>query len=110
MNHSTIPQTFGQLLDAYFQQYLQALEALRQEIHHQQPVPQPTPAPEDKLLTATEAGQLLGVTRQTIFDYAKRGMLLPHRLAGRTFFKHHEVIQALRAPEPVTGRRRNPRK
>jgi len=114
LNQSPTPTPFpagiGQMLEAYFAQFKDAVEALRYEVlQHQQPAP--AVADSEKLLTATEVAKMLSVCRQTVFDYKKRGLLISYRLGGKTYFKQGEVVAAMQSQQqPTTGRRKQPRK
>lgn len=113
LNQSPSPTPFpvgiGQMLEAYFAQYKDAVDALRHEVlQNQQPVP--AVADSEKLLTATQAAEMLSLCRQTVFDYAKRGLLISYRLGGRTYFKQGEVVAAMQSQQQPTGRRKQPRK
>ena len=41
-------------------------------------------APPDRVMTAAEAGKMLGVTNRTVFNYAKQGLLRRVKYPGRT--------------------------
>lgn len=103
---------FGQIFDTLFGQFVDTVRAVvKHELgqHHstQNPIDL---AESEKLLTPQQTAELLGICRQTVFDWAKRGLLLPHRLGGRTYFKRGEVLAALKSPEKPTGRRKYARK
>jgi excisionase family DNA binding protein len=46
-----------------------------------------------ELVNFSEAAQLLGVSRPTIYDWIKKGRLHPIRLADRRFLAKSEVLQ-----------------
>ena len=41
-------------------------------------------APPDRVMTAAEAGKMLGVTNRTVFNFAKQGLLRKVKYPGRT--------------------------
>ena len=41
-------------------------------------------APPDRVMTAAEAGKMLGVTDRTVFNFAKQGLLRRVKYPGRT--------------------------
>lgn len=50
---------------------------------------------DDKLITRTEAAQMLGVTLPTIYDWTKKGIISAYRIGNRVRYKHTEVMQAV---------------
>lgn len=46
----------------------------------------------DRLLTATQIGQLLGFSPATIVDWAERGEVPAYKLGGRLRFRESEVL------------------
>ena len=103
---------FGQIFDTLFGQFVDTVRAVvKHELgqHHSTQSPIDL-AESEKLLTPQQTAELLGICRQTVFDWAKRDLLLPHRLGGRTYFKRGEVLAALKSPEKPTGRRKYARK
>lgn len=98
--------TIGQTFDMLFGQLIENVRAVVQyELSQKQNAPAlPEAAENERLLTAQQTADLLGICRQTVFDYAKRGLLAAHRLGGRTYFKHGEVLAALQSPEAPKGR------
>ncbi|WP_312823240.1 helix-turn-helix domain-containing protein [Epilithonimonas sp.] len=52
-------------------------------------------APEEKLLTRTETAQMLGVTKPTIIDWGKKGILKCYRIGNRVRYKQSEVMETL---------------
>ena len=102
--------TLGQILDSYFGQLINDVRAaVRDEMSQQRPGPADA-GDTEKLLTPEQTAELLGVCRQTVFDWAKRGLLIAHRLSRRTFFKRGEVLAALQSQQQPTGRRKYARK
>jgi Helix-turn-helix domain len=103
---------FGQMFNTLFGQFIDTVRAVvKQELnqHHSAQTPADI-ADSEKLLTPQQTAELLGICRQTVFDWAKRGLLLPHRLGGRTYFKRGELLSALKSPEQSTGRRKYARR
>jgi Helix-turn-helix domain len=103
---------FGQIFNTLFGQFIDTVRAVvKQELSQHQSNQCPADLAEsEKLLTPQQTGELLGICRQTVFDWAKRGLLLPHRLGGRTYFKRGELLAALKSPEKPTGRRKYARR
>lgn len=66
----------------------------------------------DELLDVAAAAGLLGVVKQTIHDYVKRGVLFPHRMrpGGKLYFKRGEVLAALKANIRQDGQRKHTRR
>ena len=52
-------------------------------------------APEEKLLTRTETAQMLGVTKPTIIEWGKKGILKCYRIGNRVRYKQSEVMETL---------------
>jgi excisionase family DNA binding protein len=103
--------TLGQILDSYFGQLISDVRAaVREEMGQQRPALAADTGDAEKLLTPEQTAELLGVCRQTVFDWAKRGLLIAHRLSRRTFFKRGEVMAALQSQQQPTGRRKYARK
>ena len=50
---------------------------------------------EDRLLTREETAKLLAVDLSTLRSYVNKGKILSHRLGGRVFFKHSDIMKAL---------------
>lgn len=102
---------FGQIIDAYFGQlYENLIAAFRHEIGQQQQPIGPTAPDGEKLLGVDEAAQLLGICRQTVHDWKRRGLLQFHRLGGKVYFKQSEVVAALSKQTRPDGKRKGARK
>lgn len=54
--------------------------------------PEPQAAKDDKLITRTEAAQMLGVTLPTIYDWTKKGIISAYRIGNRVRYKHAEIL------------------
>lgn len=55
----------------------------------------PSPiAPPDELLTPEETAQLLKVTKVTVWDWAKRGILQKHTIGNQVRYLRSEVLAA----------------
>lgn len=55
-----------------------------------------TTSPSDeKLITRTEAAQMLGVTLPTVIDWGKKGILKFYRIGNRVRYKYSEVMEAV---------------
>lgn len=50
-----------------------------------------------ELLTVNEVAALLKISRVTVFDWKKKGLLPFHRIGKQVRFKKHEVLAALTA-------------
>ena len=50
-------------------------------------------------LTIDEVSTLLRVSKPTVHSYAKRGLLVKHKMSNRTLFKTVEVLSAIKAME-----------
>lgn len=58
------------------------------------------PAPkEDKLLTAEEAAEVLGVTSVTLWRWAKMGYLKPSKAGRKTFYWQSDIDKLLERKE-----------
>ena len=52
-------------------------------------------AQEDRVLTREETAKLLAVDLSTLRSYVNKGKILSHRIGGRVFFKHSDIMKAL---------------
>ena len=55
-------------------------------------------APPDRVLTAAEAGKMLGVTSRTVFNFAKQGLVRRVKYPGRTRaggFRYSDISRLL---------------
>lgn len=111
-NETGLPNaTLGQILDTYLGQLINDVRAVvRDELSQQRTAPIADASDFEKLLTPEQTAELLGICRQTVFDWAKRGLLVAHRLSRRTFFKRGEVLAALQSQQQPTGRRKYARR
>jgi len=50
---------------------------------------------EDRVLTREETAKLLNVDLSTLRSYVNKGKILSHRIGGRVFFKHSDIMKAL---------------
>jgi excisionase family DNA binding protein len=50
----------------------------------------------DQLLKRSEVAQMFSVSLVTVHAWMKSGVLPFHRIGGRTFFKKHEVVNAMK--------------
>lgn len=102
---------FGQIIDAYVGQLSETLiAAFRQELGKQQLPTGPTSPDGEKLLGVDETAALLGICRQTVHDWKRRGLLQFHRLGGKVYFKQSEVLAALNKQTRPDGKRKGARK
>ena len=60
---------------------------------------QQTPAEPDELLTPEETAQLLKVSKVTVWDWSKRGILKKHTIGNQVRYLRSEVLTA------ATGKR-----
>lgn len=82
--------------------YSQLLEDLRAIIRHEVTTHGPAPAdtseaPVPELLTVREAAALLDICPQSIHEYARRGLVIKHRLGGRVYLKRSELLDSLQS-------------
>lgn len=102
---------FGQIIDAYVGQLSETLiAAFRQELSKQQLPTGPTSPDGEKLLGVDETAAMLGICRQTVHDWKRRGLLQFHRLGGKVYFKQSEVLAALKGQTRPDGKRKGARK
>ena len=102
---------FGQIIDAYVGQLSETLiAAFRQELSKQQLPTGPTSPGGEKLLGVDETAAMLGICRQTVHDWKRRGLLQFHRLGGKVYFKQSEVLAALKGQTRPDGKRKGARK
>lgn len=57
--------------------------------------PETTNPSDEKLITRTEAAQMLGVTLPTIYDWTKKGLITAYRIGNRVRYKHAEIMEAV---------------
>lgn len=81
--------------------YNQLIEDVRAVVRHELDRHIPTgptatgAAPADELLSIVEAAALLGVTKQTVHEWKRRGLLKYHKLGSRSYLKRADVLAAL---------------
>lgn len=108
---SPLGAAFGQIFDAYFGQlYENIVAAFKSELIQQQVKSGPSAPDGEKLLSVDETAQLLGICRQTVHDWKRRGLLDFHRLGGKVYFKQAEVVAALNKQVRPDGKRKGARK
>ncbi len=81
-----------------YDQLLEDVRAVvRHELHHHAPANagKGNIAPTDELLSIVEAAALLGVTKQTVHEWKRRGLLKYHKLGSRSYLKRADVLAAL---------------
>ncbi|SDL14774.1 DNA binding domain-containing protein, excisionase family [Catalinimonas alkaloidigena] len=63
-------------------------------------------ATEEELLKLPQVAALLGVSKQTIYEWKRQGKLPAHKIGRRVFFKKSEVVAALSAQsrQPLRSR------
>ena len=80
--------------DTYAQLIEDVRAVVRHELQHTAPAVSAV-APADELLSIREAAALLGVTVQTVHEWKRRGLLMYHKLASRSYLKRADVLAAL---------------
>jgi excisionase family DNA binding protein len=71
------------------------------------PAPAPaTPEPEKDILTADEVAAFLGVDRNTVYEYAGRGVIPHQRLGKRILFRRGALVSWLDASCKATSTRK----
>ena len=86
------------------------LDTLRAVVRHEM---QGAPAGPDALadtarpdlMTVGQTAALLDLAPQTVHEWARRGLLTPHKLGGRTYFRRAEVLAAPKPDPAPTGTR-----
>ena len=94
--HSSIPQNVLDCVQAALRPYLDkpTLNKVRNAILS---VNDSEPEPvQDRLLSTEEIGELLHVTRVTIFRYMKAGKIRAYKLGRRNLFSLREVMAAVK--------------
>ena len=110
-NLSPFGSAFGQIIDSFLGQLSETLiAALRHEIGQNIASAGPTASDGEKLLGVDETAALLGICRQTVHDWKRRGLLEYHRLGGKVYFKQSEVVAALNRQTRPDGKRKGSRK
>ena len=86
------------------------LEFLKAELHGQPPPPSPRPLalvePERDVMTADEVAAFLGVDRNTVYDYANRGVIPHQRLGKRILFRRGALVSWLDSACKATSTRK----
>lgn len=54
------------------------------------------------LLTQKEVMDLLKITRQTLYNWRKSGIIPEHRINRKLYFFEDEVINAIKQKEPIS--------
>lgn len=57
-------------------------------------------APNDELLTITEAAKFLNCSRTTLWSYTKRNYIDSYRIGQKVFFKKSELMKSLKKRNP----------
>ena len=66
----------------------------------------PTPEPGSDVMTADEVAEFLGVDRNTVYDYAGRGMIPHQRLGKRILFRRGGLVAWLDSACKATSTRK----
>ena len=48
----------------------------------------------DQLLTQSEAAVFLRTSKQTLINWAARGIVVPHELGGRVYYRKSELLKS----------------
>lgn len=84
------------VLNNYTPDELRALADQKDSIIQRSLETPPSPTPEDiKLLTRQEVADLFKVNVTTIYNWTKKGKLMPYGIGGRIYFKQSELEDAL---------------
>jgi hypothetical protein len=51
---------------------------------------------QEKLLTTEEVGELLRVSRQTVINWSREGILIKYTMGHKVYWKYSEIITALK--------------
>lgn len=71
-----------------------------------QPDPSPIAMPTTEIMTADEAAEFLGVDRNTVYDYAGRGVIPHQRLGKRILFGRAALVSWLDTSCKATSTRK----
>ena len=86
------------------------IEFLQAELHGQQPPAAPRPLaigePDRDVMTADEVAAFLGVDRNTVYEYAARGVIPHQRLGKRILFRRGALVTWLDASCKATSTRK----
>ncbi|HRP01654.1 MAG TPA: helix-turn-helix domain-containing protein [Candidatus Kapabacteria bacterium] len=58
-------------------------------------ITQKAPEPAQELIKIDEVAKILQVSKPTVYDWKKRGLIPFYRMANKIFFKKNEVYEAL---------------
>ena len=81
--HGTTPE---KLIEQIVQGFRSEIEVLKKQYQPKEP---------EELLTRAEVAELLKIDISSVHNYAKKGVLKKHGLAGRVYFKRSEIEQSL---------------
>lgn len=61
----------------------------------------------EPLIKATDACEILGISKVTLLDWRKKGLIPFHKLNSRIYYKKSELLAALEQAPNRKGRRRS---
>lgn len=114
-NDGTAPSTLPPTFAAAFAAILTAVEHTAREVATAQwSLMQfesgSTSSNADEPLTVEKTAELLDVAPQTVHQWRKKGFLTGYKLGHRVYFKHSEVLAALKVQSMPDGRRKYARR
>jgi len=56
-------------------------------------------APKEDIITAKAVMDWLDISRYTLYRLRKQGVFKSYKIAGKLFFKRHEIVEAIEASE-----------
>ena len=78
--------SFDDLKDLFGQVLKTELEAVKKHLQPKQP---------NEYLTRKEVSEMLKIDISSVHNWSKRGILIPHQIGNRVYFKLQEVEEAI---------------
>ena len=78
--------SFDDLKDLFGQVLKTELEAVKKQLQPKQP---------NEYLTRKEVSEMLKIDLSSVHNWSKRGILIPHQIGNRVYFKLQEVENAI---------------
>lgn len=78
--------SFDDLKDLFGQVIKTELEAVKKQLQSKQP---------NEYLTRKEVSEMLKIDLSSVHNWSKRGILIPHQIGNRVYFKLQEVEEAI---------------
>jgi hypothetical protein len=78
--------SFDDLKDLFGQVIKTELEAVKKQLQPKQP---------NEYLTRKEVSEMLKIDLSSVHNWSKRGILIPHQIGNRVYFKMSEVENAI---------------